>query len=278
MISDLNQLQACYRGFLNEHQPDAQGAADSLFVDDLSIEERLSGFFASVDRGDNDQRQLMGGAYSAATRAERIARAAAARDALFALDANLGALFELIVHSLLVRASSDEGLCHGGSSSAAIGLIWMTIDPNASPRDLQEILFHEFTHHLLYIDDLSAPHFDYREMFDPSNFVDTAIYKRSKSVGKVIHSLLVAAEIVLGRERYGWGHEAGIAHPSSLMLIEGIRDAFTRIQAVPAYESLTRPRIRDLVSRALAACDQMSRLEDKLRFEHQPLRTANPSR
>jgi len=252
-IENVDDLRRAYLDFFAPaHAPEFAGNYRPI-VADVEAEEELSHFFTSGDPGDREQKRVMGEAYSSGVRAEKIALVERTLDDLMSLDEDLRTLFELVIHSIIVRPHSDA-VCFGGSNSAAIGLIWLSAPTQLCERDLAELLLHELTHHLLYIDELSHPQFIYDDMLDDQNFVSSAIFGKSKSVSKVFHSIIVGVEICSWRQRFGWGPGPSGAHPSSHDLLSGIHSSYTELMTLPRFDALTTPHSRSILRDVIHQC------------------------
>lgn len=253
-VANMDQLRCCYLDFLGPSYASGATRTAGGIVRDIATENDLSAFFISGDPGDQKQQRVMGDAFPPTLRAEKIALAATALERLLALDEDLRALFELVIHSIIVRPHSDSAVCLGGSNSDAIGLIWMSVPAQLGERDLAELFLHELTHHLLYIDEASHAQFMYEDMLAPENFISSAILKKAKSVCKVFHSMIVGVEICTWRQRLGWGAGASVAHPCSLDLLAGVRGAHQALTALPRFDALTTPHARAILADAMDQC------------------------
>lgn len=257
-INTIDQLRECYLDFLGQYQTIKPNNSGDRFIVDDEVEARLSEHFAVSDPGDRQTLSIMGPPFLPDNRHSKIQMAREALDELLALDVDLRSVFELVVHGIIVRSHSGRGVCHGGSSSAAIGVIWLTVEPNMSKRGLQEIFIHELTHHLLYIDALNNTQFIYDEMFNIENFVTSAIFQKSMSVGKVIHSMIVSLEIILGRRKLQWTDAATPAHPKTEALIDGIRCSYKNISELDRFHDLTTPHMREILASVMRKCELAS--------------------
>jgi len=114
-------------------------------------------------------------------------------------------LMDTIVTEIFILPSKEA---RAGSTSESIGVIWMNPKITYESNDMAEIMVHELTHQAMFIDELCGSHYHYGEMREKRNWPISAILKTSRPFDKVLHSAVVAAEIILLRERF-------IGHPTS---------------------------------------------------------------
>lgn len=152
---------------------------------------------------DKDQSGVINLEYDseAQAKAELLARA---RDCLQILSADHYTLFSLLITDIFLMPS---GNARGGSTSTAIGVIWANPKLKYKITDIVEFLVHEMTHHAMFIDEHRYGHFDYSVVLNESTWATSAILKHQRPLDKVIHSLVVAMEIIGFRENF-LGHPA----------------------------------------------------------------------
>jgi hypothetical protein len=189
---------------------------------------------------------------------------ALARGALAELldeDPRLSALFDLAIHSIFISKTkvTPNGLgSHGGSASGSVGIIWLSMQDSLTEMDIKELFVHELTHHLLFIDELVHLHFEYEKMSREENFAFSAILNRIRPLDKVVHSIVVATEIVLAR-RSGLLDEraATTVHPSTDKMLRDVVQACDSVFALSNLDELLRPRGHELVERCRATCSSL---------------------
>jgi hypothetical protein len=257
-ISTTEDLRAPYLDFLQNHQPYMPvNRSDDVIVTDPDIENALVASYShNTLLNDLNQSEIIGEPYESTLKSEKVA---IVRDALWEfrdLDNTLGALFDSTIHSIVIRPSNrPQGRAsHGGSSSAAMGTIWMAVGPTVSKADLVEMLLHELTHHLLFIDERNYPHFDYALIARDENRAFSAILNLNRPVDKVLHSIVVATELILGRQRFLPNAERVVVHPSTSKLIANAMTAHASITSLESAGQLLRPRAHEILDRCLAAC------------------------
>lgn len=146
----------------------------------------------------------------------------------------------------------------GGSDSAAIGALFISRPESYSDRDLYEILVHEFSHTVMFLDELVEPHYaDEQRMVHPDAYARAGISETLRPMDKVLHSLVVATEVLLHRER-AIGHvDSTTIHPPTRRLLRNLGATIESIRAVDAREGLLAARGRDLVARCSAVVDAL---------------------
>lgn len=143
------------------------------------------------------------------------------QDALIKLqefDSSFADLIDIVIHTIF---SSPSKLAGGGSTSAAIGCIWVDLRSHWDEQDILEFLVHETTHNLVFLDELCYTHYSsYTEIAKRKNFAWSAILSKPRPLDKVFHSIIVSLEILLFRTDY-FGHpEKCCLHPPTSILLE----------------------------------------------------------
>ncbi|MDE9459688.1 aKG-HExxH-type peptide beta-hydroxylase [Xenorhabdus bovienii] len=171
-------------------------------------------------------------------------------------------VFQLTIDSLFLRNSKDSG---GGSTSNAVGVIWINSRKHWNIQDLTELLVHELTHNLVFIDELRYLHFrDYRLLQDESNFTKSAILHMKRPIDKVFHSIIVAVEILLARRNYlGEPEKSHVHPPSDKMLIQAI-EALNSLTDLPNYKELLTERGQIIMQNCRNYLELISGKERKL--------------
>ncbi len=155
-------------------------------------------------------------------------------------------LFKLIVRTLFYVRSHSDG---GGSVSSAVGTIWCSPKTNWSSQDFLEFLIHEFTHQLMFLDELRFGHHPHMEdIANPDNFCISSILKCKRPLDKTFHSLVVAYEIVQMRAQYLGEPENPRAHPPTPALLQSIQDTLDSLEAIALPRNLLTPHAQDLMT------------------------------
>ncbi|MDP2104576.1 MAG: HEXXH motif-containing putative peptide modification protein, partial [Desulfobulbaceae bacterium] len=165
----------------------------------------LGAAFGKGALNDLGQEHLVGDPYDGELLEQKINLARGALEEVMDSSADFASVFDLVIHSVFIKASrpSRHSLgSHGGSTSGSIGAIWFSVSDKVCHRDLVEMFVHELTHHLLFVDELNCPQFNYDLIVRPEHYARSAILKRQRPLDKVVHSIAVGATIVDARKRY----------------------------------------------------------------------------
>lgn len=169
------------------------------------------------------------------------------------VDPDFWAVFGLFVRYIMCPYSPYS---RGGTDSAVRGTIFLSGPRQYSERDLYELLVHEFTHTTMFVDELSRPHYaDIRAVADPRNFCLGAVTGLKRPLDKVLHSLVVAAEVLLHRDAVIGHDESVTVHPPTPELIEGMRRSVASIEALDDSRSVLTPHGLALVRRSLEVAE-----------------------
>lgn len=227
-------------------------------MENAELENLLSSAFCIGSLNDLDQSEIIGPRYDDATRQHKANLAAEALSTVMDKDEDFAIVFSLAIHAIFVRPSrpTPGGVTgsHGGSSSASIGSIWLTVMDKVRPIDLMEMFVHELTHHLLFIDELNRPQFNYSEISRSENFAHSAILRKRRPLDKVIHSIVVATEILSARRRYLHHDGETVIHPPTDAMAQELLTSIRSVEALPNLETLVTPYLRSVVQRCELAC------------------------
>lgn len=80
------------------------------------------------------------------------------------------------------------------------------------------MIVHELTHQLMFIDELCSPHYNYPLLFNMQNWPISSILNTYRPFDKVLHSAVVAMEILLLRHRYIGHAQDSAVHPPTEIL------------------------------------------------------------
>ncbi|MBB4236227.1 aKG-HExxH-type peptide beta-hydroxylase [Rhizobium esperanzae] len=244
-IITAEDLRRGYLAFLEGRQPSVPvNYSDDIFVVDQAIQDKLAGAFSKGALNDLNQEDVVGENYPLQLLGQRTQLVQEALAYLLTLNDDFSSVFDIVIHSIFVRPSKPTKTTHGshgGSSSASIGAIWLAVGEQIQQVDLVEMLVHELTHHLMFIDELNQPQFDYDLITRKENFALSAILKRQRPLDKVIHSIAVGASIIDARNRYLPSHGKTLVHPAtpelksdtlaaiaSVMQLQNIKELVTR--------------------------------------------------
>lgn len=127
-------------------------------------------------------------------------------------------LLNLVINTIFCAPSKLAG---GGSTSAAIGCIWVNLRDHWQDQDILEFLIHETTHNLIFLDELCYIHYvNYTEIAKKENFSWSAILNRSRPLDKVFHSIVVSTEILTFRNDILGHPNKPCLHPPSEIMME----------------------------------------------------------
>jgi hypothetical protein len=160
------------------------------------------------------------------------------------------AAFELVIDTVFVPSHVRE---FGSETlSSALGVMWLHALPGWRDGDICELLIHELTHTLLFIDERRYGHYrDTKAMMASENHVASAIRTEPRPLYASLHSVVVACELLAWRQRVGDATAVDPkAHPPSALLRSNVRSALESIFALGRLEDLATPRACEL----LAAC------------------------
>jgi hypothetical protein len=131
-------------------------------------------------------------------------------------DRNFWNLLNLAINWIVL---ADSSTALGGTVSAAVGVLWVNPTESFTTSDRVEFLCHELTHTLLFLDEWRYSHFDSTEgMADREHYVLSAVQTVARPLDKVLHSIVVAAEILVLRERWLGHPDEPHLHPKSSTL------------------------------------------------------------
>lgn len=258
-VSDLRQP---YRDFLKFWYP-AMPVNDNedLFINDAEIERKLAAAYSGSTLNDLHQDDIIGDSYSDTEKNRRVYQSQEALVELYQRDEVFAQIFDLVIHSIFIthtRTTSLGHQSHGGSASGAIGAVWLSMKKEVTKDDLKELFIHEITHHLLFIDELVYGHFDYKKILYKENFAYSSILNMMRPLDKVVHSMMVATEILLGRERHFSNKDNVTVHPSDEHMIENVARSYHTIMNLPNLEDLLTLRSLELVESSFQACQDIA--------------------
>lgn len=254
-VQSISDLRNPYLNFLKNQQPDYPINFDhNPFIFDEEVEKLLAKAYSEGSLDDLRQSELIGKSYSRKEKNNKIYIAVQALNSLFEQDENLAALFSLVIHSIFTkqydRKNGSKGT-HGGSSSGAIGVIWLTINKSITRLDLMELFLHELTHHLVFIDELNYPQFSYKEIKKPENYSYSAILNMQRPLDKVVHSIIVATEIILARKTILNIDEERTVHPSTEKMLDSIFQSFESINNLKNKNIVLKPRTFEILNKCI---------------------------
>ncbi len=155
-------------------------------------------------------------------------------------------LVDLIVTDMVILPST---VAYGGSTSDGLGIIWANPNLNWRMCDTAEFIVHELAHQCMFIDEICHGHYDYGLLMRQENWAQSAILHKLRPVDKVLHSVVVALELLHFREVVG--HPASSkAHPPTTKLVRQTDAAIKSLQATIArIPTLLKPRATEILDK-----------------------------
>ncbi|HTL34158.1 MAG TPA: HEXXH motif-containing putative peptide modification protein [Kofleriaceae bacterium] len=149
-----------------------------------------------------------------------------------AKDTSFWEVFSIYVNHVVCASSKFTS---GGTSSQALGVIYLANPLTRSADSLYELFVHESTHLMMFVDERRARHYrDYRALAQPENFSVSAVYEKQRPLDKTLHSIAVATEVLLHREHViGHASDSSVHPPTPKLTASTLRacDALLELQA-----------------------------------------------
>ncbi len=156
-------------------------------------------------------------------------------------------LFQLVINTVFYSPSK---VASGGSTSCAIGTIWADLRETWVDSDCDEFFIHELTHNLLFLDEYCYQHYrDLTATIQKENYCLSAILSKARPVDKVLHSLLVAVEILLFREKHDLNPPHPKAHPPTKVILKKCLATFDSLDRDKNVFNLLTNRALELVNK-----------------------------
>jgi hypothetical protein len=237
-------LKRAYKKFLTHIQPSVPTSSlNSVeFIKDPSRSKQLVALFAEKSRLDDfdrifsDRPQIQNGLQNVESFFYKLRE----------VDASLFSLFSLAINIIF---SGPSELASGGSSSVAIGCIWINPRENWSQQDCMEFFIHEMTHNLVFLDEYCHHHYEsYSKMFLESNYAPSAILSKRRPLDKVFHSILVSTEVLLARKAVLGHPKAPKLHPPTPIMLDQTFKSIGFLEETEHVYSLLNTRGKELIS------------------------------
>ena len=252
IIGTTDDLRSPYLDFIASHQPhQVINRLNDPFDIDYESSMALKSAFGHSKYNDLNQDNLLGAMISTQKRAELTELVREGYHVLASSNPDVKALFDLVIHSIFFAHSKDNHRgrkSFGGSSSAAIGSIWISGHGDLNKYDVAEFLLHELTHHLLFIAERRERQFNYSEMLKPENFAMSAILNYSRPLDKVVHSIVVSTEIIVARKTFIGRHSVTI-HPSTEIMTTQTQSSIASVLALPNLNTVLYPWTIEAIDR-----------------------------
>jgi hypothetical protein len=240
-VDSLQALKASLNQFLKTIQPEdtiSQADRPQFVRSRENIEDVLSLFQEQSRLNDIQQQSVIRlGSISDGELDWVQSSAFSAMARISALDPHFAQLLNVVVNFLFTAGSRKAG---GGSSSAAIGCVWMNPRKRWTEQDFCEFLVHETTHQLMFFDELRYRHYsDSKDLEREENFAYSSILNRQRPLDKVLHSLIVAHDVLAFRKRFFDPLEKTFLHPDSKIMEQSI------LKTVASLRSLDKKLMTD---------------------------------
>lgn len=163
-------------------------------------------------------------------------------------------LFGVLLPIVLVAPSHYLA---GGTGSSVPGVLWASIKPTWTEIDVREFLLHELVHTTLYMEEYRHGFYrDIRLLPEDENLAPSAIRQDRRTLDKVLHSIVVATEILLARRRDGADTELLTKiHPDSETLRAGALTSLTAVRN-QNLEKLLLPRPIEILEKCGAVLQE----------------------
>lgn len=249
---DRKGLKSSYKAFLHELQPSIPigNSLECELVTDFDKGEKLARCFnLNLQKEGIDQligkRPHLDGS---------IVRTKKHLSLLRELDPHLHSLFVFIVNILFFGASPHAV---GGTTSAAIGVVWGNPDETWNECDYLEFFVHELTHTLMFLDELRFLHYKNQSiLYEKENFSLSAILQAERPIDRVLHSIVVATEVLMLRARGLVDHSQSQIHPSTNQLIESTQTSIDRLLSHPNANKILTDRSFQIVENCRSVLSQ----------------------
>lgn len=148
-----------------------------------------------------------------------------------------------------IIVSSKNPLPGSSSVPDMLGVLWIGPGQDWTTQDLIESFVHELVHTLLFIDEKCHVHYnDVKLLSDKNTWVRSAIRNEARPVNAVVHSIIVATEIVTMRVEWNLEHtNRDQLHGSSLELIHKSLSAIQDLMSDKLSWELLSNRMKKLI-------------------------------
>lgn len=249
-ITTLGQVQSLYRTFLAGLQERTPGGRPGTpaFVTDAEAAHRFRALFINDSLLDDKAQATVIAEVEDPEAGGKCNLIARALEELSLYSEDHRVLFDTVITDIFILPSS---VAKAGSTSQAIGVIWANPRINYTLHDVMEMLVHELTHHAMFLDEVRYSHYNYASVLDQSTWARSAILNVPRPLDKVLHSAVVATEILLLRERT-LGHPVSpLVHPPTPAMLcrleETLLDMDARLHERRAQQAIFRDRALEIL-------------------------------
>lgn len=265
-LSTLENVQFEYRNFIRQLQKRVPGGEPGRtnLATNFAAAKQLRNYFVNNSCLDD---KTQGGAITEAADPtanvkERLILRALEEIALYSPEHKT--LFDTLITDIFIMPSD---VAKAGSTSMAIGVVWANPRVDYALHDVMEILIHELTHHAMFIDEIRHTHYQYAAISNKATWAYSAILRTPRPLDKVLHSIVVATEILLLRQQLIGHPVCPRVHPPSATMYKQLSDAISSVESVlrtsGPHQQILKPRALEILANARKHSSRMpSHLSD----------------
>lgn len=241
-----DSLAKKYKMLLNEVQPGIPHSNQlyPMYLTDPQIIQRLLETFGTKSAADDTYYDL-----DAASMNESEIILNKTRESVKALGDEyppFSWIFNLVMDTVFNVSSK---VASGGTTSAAVGVLFIDPRKNYTKEDFYELLVHELGHTLLFLTEWRYGLFnDVTRITDFNTYAMSAIRNQSRPFDKAFHSVVVSIEILLLRTNVIGHEQKRFLHPSTAKLIPMVNQAIESIRETDKRENMLTPYGKNLLS------------------------------
>ena len=245
-FTTLQHTKVAYLGFLKDIQPEVSNPQALLTTNSNDVNLQI--FNASSPFNDIPHQLITRARHSKdflCDDDERLSWTDRALKSIFETNRDFKLLFGLAINNVFVAPCKTAV---GGTSSRAIGVIWIYPQVYWTVNDFFEFFVHELAHTLLFLDEWRYTHYsDIERLSIRKNYAISAIQCSLRPLDKVLHSIVIAAEILLFRMLIIGCKEKTSIHPCSADLVGGLQQSVDCVLSMPDARELLSPRSFELI-------------------------------
>jgi hypothetical protein len=255
-INDCPSLKCSYKRMLHDLQPNVPVTGGLLpeFIQNRETIEKIAAIFNMIGNLNDISNEIIERETVIAQR-ETIGAVEAQYNRLKVRNPELGDLYDIAINGIFSSPSSMAG---GGTTSSAIGLLWCNPRREWSDDDFFEFFVHEATHTLMFIDERRYQHYwNLADVVQSENYYPSAILSKKRPIDKVVHSIVVATEVLLHRERQLGHPESPRVHPPTTILLPKVQNSIESLLSSEGARALLTPRAIKLLTKCRNACAEI---------------------